>query len=534
VARSRLTLLGGALLGVSLVAAGCGGGSGDGGSETAGTVDSNVKEGVKNALESTTVPGATATTAKPRPTTMADWEKLWETERAETVKRIKDAGAGKSADGKTVKGTGDFVLDLSKCPSGWSDTEGLTDTEIKIGHTTAQSGTLADYGNIARVMQLQAEELNAKGGIKDSTGKTRKVNYIIKDDGYDATRTIPLVDELIDSAKVFGVITLGSPMTMKTYDKLNQRCIPNPFAQTGHPAWGDPVNHPWTTGHQLAYNTEAVLWGAFIEQRIDEMAPNGGKATIAALIMNNDFGKSYDAGFKAYLAGSPIKDRINYVTETIEPQAPTVTDPMTTLASKNPAMFIAMVAGTPCTQAIQEAANNGMNEKVKYKFQPSVCGASTFVGKDKVGNNGAEGWWIVQGGVKDLNSPAFDNDAYIKYAREQLKAAGLEPKSSGSFGSGYFFAWAQLQALQIAAQLDGGLTRSNLIIAIRGMDMTHPFTLDGIRFNMNGNKDAYLIEGGILQTRDVAKETWIDQGKVIDLSGKSKNCAWNQSTGLCA
>ena len=55
--------------------------------------------------------------------------------------------------------------------------------------------------------------------------------------------------------------TLGSPNTMKTYDKLNQRCIPQPLSMTGHPAWGDPVNHPWTTGLQLAYNTEAVLWG---------------------------------------------------------------------------------------------------------------------------------------------------------------------------------------------------------------------------------------------------------------------------------
>ena len=221
-ARSRMTLLGGALLGVSLVAAGCGGGS-DGGSETSGTVDANVKEGVKSALESTTS-GATATTAKPKPTSMAEWEKLWETERAAIVKKIKDAGAGKSADGKTVKGTSGFTMDLSKCPSGWSDTEGLSDTEIKIGHTTAQSGTLADYGNIARVMQLQADELNAKGGIKDSTGKSRKVTFIVKDDGYDAARTIPLVDELIDSTKVFAMITLGSSNTMKTYDKLNQRC----------------------------------------------------------------------------------------------------------------------------------------------------------------------------------------------------------------------------------------------------------------------------------------------------------------------
>ena len=88
---------------------------------------------------------------------------------------------------------------------------------------------------------------------------------------------------------------------------------------TGHPAWGDPVNHPWTTGLQLAYNTEAVLWGDFIEQHLAEFAD--GKVKVAALVMNNDFGKAYDAGFKAYLAQSPNKDQIEYVTETIEPGA---------------------------------------------------------------------------------------------------------------------------------------------------------------------------------------------------------------------
>ena len=89
--------------------------------------------------------------------------------------------------------------------------------------------------------------------------------------------------------------TLGTPNTLKMYDKLNQRCIPNPFAITGHPAWGDPVNHPWTTGAALAYSTEAILWGSFIEQRLDEF-PDGVK--VGALVMNNDFGKIYDAALQ--------------------------------------------------------------------------------------------------------------------------------------------------------------------------------------------------------------------------------------------
>jgi branched-chain amino acid transport system substrate-binding protein len=527
VRRSRARVLGAGLVGFSLIAAACGGDGGGGGS-TSATVDAGIKAGIEEAAK-----GGTATTvARPAPTSMDAWEALWTEERAAVVKNIKDNKWGKSADGRTVTGPEGFTIDLSKCPAGWSDTEGLTDTSIKIGHTTALSGTLADYGNIVKSMNEVYAYYNAKGAFKDSTGKTRTLNLVVKDDGYDSARTIPLVDELIDSEKVFAMWTLGSPNTMKTYDKLNQRCIPQPLSMTGHPAWGDPVNHPWTTGFQLAYNTEAVLWGEFIEQRIDEF---GGDVSVAALIMNNDFGKAYDAGFKAYLAQSEVKDKIKFVSETIEPTAPTVKDPMTTLGAGNPDVFIAMTAGTSCTQAITEAAENGMKESVKYLFMPSVCVTSSFVGKDKVGGDGSasNGWWIVNGGQKDLNDPNFANDPYIKWARELLLAKGIDPKSSGSLGSGLSFAFPMVQVLQIAGQLDGGLTRTNLMVALRSMDITHPNLLDGIRVNMKGNADPYFVEGGIYQTYDSAKQTWVSQTDVIELSGKSKSCVWDQAVSNC-
>jgi hypothetical protein len=293
------------------------------------------------------------------------------------------------------------------------------------------------------------------------------------------------------------------------------------------------VNHPWTTGWQLAYNTEAVLWGAFMEQHMSEFP--SGKVTVAALVMNNDFGKSYDGGFKAYLAQSPIKDKINYVTESIEASVPTVTDPMTTLAAKNPDYFIAMIAGTPCTQSITEAAQNGMKEKVKYLFQPSVCYTASFVGKDKVGGDGSasNGWWVVNGGTKDINDSSQFSDPAVAWARDLLTSHGIDPKSSGSLGSGFLFAVPMVQALQIAGQLDGGLTRTNLMVALRAYDITHPFLLKGLKNNMNGNADAYFVEGGIYQKYDSAKQGWVSQGNVIDLSGKSKDCAWDQSAGLC-
>ena len=523
---------------LALIAAACGGDDGGEGAATVDTVNEDIKNEVQGALKTTTTDPAvvTTTTAAPKkPTTIAEWEKLWETERAVIVKTIKDNKWGVQADGKLVKGPEGFTIDLAKCPQGWSNTEGISDTEVKIGSHTPFSGTLADAGNINKGADAAFKYYSEKGLFKDATGKTRTVKLNSKDDWDYPARSVPIVDEFLDSDKVFGIMGLGTPAVMKTYDKINQRCVPHPFAISGHPAWGDPVNHPWTTGILFAYNTEAVLWGSFIDEHINELIGADGKVTFAALVMNNDFGKSYDAGFKAYLAQSPNKDKINYVTETIEPAAPTITDPMTSLAAKNPSMFAAMTAGTSCTQAITESAQNGMKEKVKYLWMPSVCKASSQVGKDKVGGDGSatNGWWIMGGGVRDWNSPGEDANPFIVWGRELLKTNGLDSKASGNLGSGISFAWSWSQAIAIAGQLDGGLTRANLATAMRAMEMTHPAYLGGIKFNLNGNKDAYWIEGSDISKYDSAKQSWIQQGDIIELSGKSKNCFWDQAAGLC-
>ncbi|MGD9754507.1 MAG: ABC transporter substrate-binding protein [Acidimicrobiia bacterium] len=528
-----------ALVGLSLIAAACGGDDGGSGDTTAQTVDQGVKSGIDSALQSTTsaADGSTASTepAKEAPTSMEGWEALWEEERAAMLEKISSNGWGVSADGTTATGPEGFTIDLSACPAGWSNTDGLTDTEIKIGQTIPLSGAAAAYGEIAKGMEAHFAKVNDAGGIEDSTGVSRKVTYISKDDGYDSARTIPLVDELIDSERVFAVITLGSPNTMKTYDKLNQRCIPQPISMTGHPAWGDPVNHPWTTGEQMAYNTEAVLWGAFIEQNQEELLAKDGTITVAALVANNDFGKAYDAGFKAWIAQSPLKDKIEYFAELNEPTAPTITDPMTTLASKDPEVFIAMTFAAFCTQSMVEAANNGLKESAIYLFQPSVCKGNSYAGKEKVGGDGmaADGWYMVGGGLKALDSPTFDGDPFAVYAREALADVGIDFKAQPTSLRGVSFAWTLDQALRVASQMEGGLNRANLIIALRSFEMTPPHLLEGAKYNMNGNADAYLTEASEFSVYNTAKQGYDVVGDVIELSGKSRNCAFDQATASC-
>ena len=524
-----------AALSISLVAAACGGNNRDNASRegaTGGTVGAEVQSGVREALSGST--GSTTAAVK-EPASIEDWEKLWADERAAVVKRIKDNKWGKSADGKTLTGPEGFTVDLTKCVAGWSDTEGITDAKIKIGAPVALSGFNADSSNVHRTVQAWLKYQSDKGAFKDSTGKTRSVDVLVRDDGYDTARTIPLVDEFLDSDKVFAIWTQGTPSGLKVYDKINQRCVPHPLVGGGSPAWGDPQNHPWTTGSNLNYNTEAVIWGAFIDEHIAELTAGDGKATVVGFVASSDFGATYESAFRTVLANSPNKAKIEFLTEKVEITAPTVTDPMTSLASKNPDVFITMTGGTQCPQIINEAANNGMKGKVKYMFMASVCKGSSFVGKDKVGGDGSasNGWYIVGGGFTDFNAEALSSDPFTAWGRKFLADNGMDYKLSGFFGQGFFHSWILSQSLIIAGQLDGGLTRSNFILAQRAFEGTSPVHLKGIKINMNGNKDAFFIEGTDLSVYDSAKQQWVIKGNVLELSGKTANCFWDPAARAC-
>jgi branched-chain amino acid transport system substrate-binding protein len=522
------------IVGMALIAAACGG---DDSNDNASGQSTTTAAAAGSTTTAASDGGATtSTTALVQPKSIDEWEALWATQREAMVKRIKDNKWGTSADGKTLTGPEGWTVDLTKCSAGWSDTEGVTDSTIKIGHSLSLSGTYADYGNLGKAIQFMFNYYNDKGAFKDASGKTRKVDYVMKDDGYDAARAIPLVDEFLDSDKVFAIWTLGTPATLKTYDKINQRCVPQPNAMTAHVAWGDPVNHPWTNGApQPTYSTEAILWGAFLEQHLSEF-PTDRKIKVASLVQNNDFGKLYDSAFKSVLAESAkLKDRVDYFSETIEAQAPTVSDPMTTMASKDPDVWITMLAGTQCTQIVNEIAQNGMKEKLKYAFMPQTCPGAQFISKEKLGGDGmaGDGWWILSPGLKDMRDPAFDNDPYVIWLKAEMRARGIDPLASSNLSGGINYGFPVLQALMVAGQLDGGLTRTNFMLAMRSFDMTSPMLLAGMKAHMNGLKDAYIVEGGVFQKWDATKQTWVSQGNVIDLDGKAKLCTWDQTAATC-
>ena len=447
--------------------------------------------------------------------------------RAKTVAELTaamESGEYGVGDDGVLRGPEGFEIDVSACPDDWSNTTGITDSQIRIGHTTAQSGNLAAYGNIAYGWENYFDWLNENDPIMVS-GAPRELTLIIKDDAYVAAQTIEFVDELIEAENVFSILTLGSPNTLAVYDKLNEECIPQPFVMTGHPAWGDPVNHPWTTGMQMSYSTESILWGAWIKENLADLLP----VKVAGLVMDNDFGLAYELGFEEWAHANP--DVVSeFVPVRHDPAAPTLTNEVTTIAAGSPDVFISMTAGNPCLLAIQEVDNSGLLDDLSVAFTPSVCKAvAAYMAP---AGDSADDWWIVGGGVKDSTDPKHVDEPFISFLRAELADRGLDPEIS-LLGTGYYFAYPHTEAIRVAVELPGGLTRTNFILAARSLDIYHPLLLDGINFAADGAVDGYYIEGSDFSQYDAAEQTWDIVGDIVDVNGGSPNCAWDKDNGGC-
>ncbi len=451
--------------------------------------------------------------------------------RADTVAMLTagiDSGDFGVGDDNILRGPAGFEIDMSECPADWSNTGGITETQIRIGHTTAQSGTLAAYGAIANGWDNYLAWVDENDPIMVN-GEPRELELLVKDDAYVAAQTIEFVDELIESENVFAILTLGSPNTLAVYDTLNAECIPQPFVMTGHPAWGDPVVHPWTTGLQMSYSTESILWGAWIKQNLADKLP----VKVAGLVMDNDFGLAYELGFEEWAHANPdVVSEFKPVRH--DPAAPTLTNEMTTIRAEGPDVFISMTAGAPCLSAIQEAGANGLiddiNDRGGALFTPSVCKAvANYMAPAE---EAADGWWIVGGGAKDTTDPNYADEPFISWLNSNLDAGGLDPKNSLN-GTGYMFGYPYVEALRIASELPGGLNRTNFILAVRSLSIYHPMMLDGINAEFNGAADAYFIEGSDFSQFDYEAQSWNIVGDIVDVNGNSSNCAWDKDNGGC-
>ncbi|MEZ5409077.1 MAG: ABC transporter substrate-binding protein [Acidimicrobiales bacterium] len=145
-------------------------------------------------------------------------------------------------------------------------------------------------------MKAYFDWVNAHAGIGGRT-----IQLVTRDDGYDPATTPSALADMLATDNPFYVTTVGTPGSLAVYDQLNKGCIPQPFAVTSHPALADPVAHPWSTGLQMSYPTEAVLWGNWLKQNLGGKGP----VSVGALVIDNDFGQIYADAFQQWADVQP-------------------------------------------------------------------------------------------------------------------------------------------------------------------------------------------------------------------------------------
>ena len=370
------------------------------------------------------------------------------------------------------------MIDTADCPTDWENAGGVTEDEIRLFISLPESGPVATLGEIDDGMQAYFDHVNETEPVAG-----REIVLESADDAYDPARTLTNVEEALSTDAPFAFVNIiGSPPNLAVRDVLNDECVPQLFNQTGLPDWGDPTAYPWTTGGLLSYNTEARIW---CEHIVDEF---GEGASVAGLFMNNEFGASYRDEVEA-CAEEGLIDLVEVVNH--DPTAPDVTGDITTLAASEADAVVLGTTGAACSQSMAALAGSSWDPMA---FLHGGCQSiSTYFEPIDPAGEGV----IVAVTAKNPSDPQFADDEAVQEAIEVVEGAGLDPYS-GAAWSGYTIAQPVVSLLRSVAEMEGGLTRVNLMRGAWNAELDSTLDLEGATLQTAGVDDAYLIESARL------------------------------------
>jgi len=222
---------------------------------------------------------------------------------------------------------------------------GVTDKEIKLGHTNPYSGPLSAYGTIGKAITAYWNMVNDAGGVNG-----RKITFITYDDGFQPPKTVEMVRKLVEDDQVYAIYQLlGTPTNTVVQKYLNQKKVPQLFVATGASKWGKPTEFPWTMGWQPDYATEGAIYAKHILANVKD-------PKIGVLMQNDDYGKDYWEGFKEGLGkqGNLVVKHVTY-----EINEPTVDSQIIQLKSSGANVFFNIATPKFAAQAIRKVADLG-------------------------------------------------------------------------------------------------------------------------------------------------------------------------------
>ncbi|MBI3199876.1 MAG: ABC transporter substrate-binding protein [Rhodospirillales bacterium] len=370
---------------------------------------------------------------------------------------------------------------------------GVTDKEIKLGHTNPYSGPLSAYGVIGKAEAAYWTMVNDRGGING-----RKVNFISYDDGFSPPKTVEMVRKLVEDDHVFAIFQLlGTPTNTVVHKYLNQKKVPQLFVATGASKWGDPKNFPWTMGWQPDYSTEGGIYAKHM------LAQHKGEK-IGILWQNDDSGKDYVGGFMKGLGKE--NEKMVVASVSYEVTDPTVDSQVIQLKNSGATVFFNDAAPKQAAQAIRKVADLGWKPA---HYLANVSASVTSVLKP-AGLENSQGI-ITAAYLKDPTDTQWATAPDFIEWKAWMAKYHPTGNASDSFNA---YAYAVTATMHECLKRCGDeLTRANLMKQAASMkNLVVPMLLPGIKINTSPT-DFYPIQSVRLQR--FKGETWELFGEVL-------------------
>ncbi len=325
---------------------------------------------------------------------------------------------------------------------------------IKLVSSFPQSGATAAFSEIARGWKAYFDKVNAEGGV-DIGGTSYQIEFEDQDDEYNPAETAANIDELVPpDSDVFAVFSVvGTANNQAIRDQLGEMCVPNVFAATGSPAWGNE-DYPWTLGSTLApYTLEGAMFA-------DVLAEENPEAKVAMLVQDDDFGRAYEEGFNQAIEGTDIEV---VKVERYQTGATDVAAQITSLAASGADAFFNGGTLLACPDALTKAKEAGWEP---ITWVSSTCTSDTLMG---LALDAADGVYS-SANLKDPLNPDWDDDpAMVEYLEtiNQYQPDGFRP-TNAIVGYGYTQAAVFIEALEAMDEP----TRLALMESVRDLQAT--------------------------------------------------------------
>ncbi len=348
--------------------------------------------------------------------------------------------------------------------------DGVTDTEIKIGMVNAQNGPASGLG---RGMRAGAEavfrDANAKGGVHG-----RKINLLVGDDGYDSARCVDETLRMIEQEKVFSLFGyVGTPTGNAVIPIVADLQMPLVGLFTGAMTLRQPVTKQ-IFNVRASYDDEGeALVAHFVER---------GAKSVAVFYQDDGFGLAVLSGTEKALKRRGMKVAAK---GTFQRNTVAVKTGLIAMQEAKPDAIVMVGPYSPIAAFIKEARGAGLK---------SQLATVSFVGTDNlVAQVGKDGDGVVISQVVPF--PEDDDLPIQRECRDLLARSGGAKLGFVNF-EGCITARVMLAALERAGKTP---SRQGLIDALNNMKSVD---IGGLSVTLSPDNHQALNQVFMTQIRD--------------------------------